>query len=77
MMTGPPRATELTGPAGSADSETGRAGGAPQVEMNPAVQKVVHVESLSLTLVGAVNAEVIAQPLPVTAAPASRCAPGE
>jgi hypothetical protein len=46
---------------GSAHQGTGRSRGAPQVEMDPAVQEVVHVGSSSLTLAGRNNSGVIAR----------------
>jgi hypothetical protein len=57
----PARVAELMGPARSAQRETGGTGGATQVEMNPAIQKGVHLGSLYLTLPEAVNGEVIAR----------------
>ena len=68
----PARAAEQMGPARSADRETGGAGGVPQVEMNPAVQKVVHVESLSLTLAGNSERYGHCPALPAASPPASR-----
>ena len=62
---------------GSAHEGTGRARGAPQVEMDPAVQKVVHVESSSLTLAGRAITARSLPGTPAAAAPASRLCTGQ